>query len=92
MEDAPCFIENGMNEYHSERKLAAYPTRYAYPDCEECRLLKDAIVSAESSETALDLARTRYNSHLADAHKDERYQSDLLRSLGITIRKGRLKP
>src|ERR1700722_6860088 len=51
-ENGPCIVENGQNLYHTERKRAAYPTRYEHPDCAECRELKDASVDADSSYRA----------------------------------------
>lgn len=48
-ENGPCIVENGQNMYHTERKRAAYPTRYEHPECAECRQLKDAMVDADSA-------------------------------------------
>lgn len=120
VENAPCSVENGMNMYHSQRKLAAYPTTYEHPDCAECRQLKDSMVSAESSyrthrpdvggnkpkskwpkdwrdesqrlELAFNLARAKYEFHLATVHKDENQQHGIERNLAIIMREGRLKP
>lgn len=47
VEDGPCTFQNGMPMYHVERQKAAYPTTYEFPDCAECRTLKDAQVNAE---------------------------------------------
>jgi hypothetical protein len=38
-----------MLMYHVERQKAAYPTTYEFPDCAECRTLKDAMVNANYS-------------------------------------------
>jgi hypothetical protein len=42
-------MENGEGNYHAQRKLALYPTKYEQPECAECRNLKDAMVDAENS-------------------------------------------
>jgi hypothetical protein len=47
VENGPCLIDNGMPKYHVERLKAANPTTYEFPDCAECRKLKDSMVSAQ---------------------------------------------
>jgi NMD protein affecting ribosome stability and mRNA decay len=46
-ENGPCVGGTSAAPYHTERILAANPTRYEHPHCEECRKLKDAKVYAE---------------------------------------------
>ncbi len=118
-ENGPCIVENGIEMFHESRKLAAYPTTYEHPECEECRKLKDWMVSAESSlrtcrpdfggyrpksrwpkawkeelyrrEKAFNLAKGKYELHLAAAHHDEKYSRDAGENLVIVLREGRLK-
>jgi hypothetical protein len=49
VESGPCFVERGVGKYCESRILAANPTTYEYPDCGECRKLKDTMVSAAMS-------------------------------------------
>lgn len=119
-ENGPCLVQNGQHMYHIERKKAAYPTTYEYPECEECRQLKDGMVNAEYSvtsfgpsscdgrpkskwgkayksefyrlELARNLAKAKYEAHLATDHKDETLQRSLPENITIMMREGRLKP
>jgi hypothetical protein len=119
-ENGPCVGGTGAAPYHTERILAANPTTYEHPECEECRKLKDGRVYAEMAlrsfrpfpethkpksrwpkawrnehyqlEKAANLARARYDVHLATVHKDEAHQHDLARNMEIMLRDGRLGP
>ena len=119
-ENGPCAVIDGIDMFHESRKLAAYPTTYEHPECEECRRLKDWMVSAESSfrscrpdfgghrpksrwpkawrdelytrEKAANLARAKYELHLATVHKDDASPYDIERNVTIVLREGRLKP
>lgn len=120
VENGPCSVENGIPMFHHARKLAAYPTTYEHPECEECRKLKDWMVSAESSfrscrpdygttkpksrwpkawkdelytrENAANLARAKYELHLAVEHGEEMYKHSVEKNLTIVLREGRLRP
>ena len=118
IEDGPCLLVDGQPMFHIARQRAAYPTTYEYPDCGECRALKDAMVNAQDNvrgfrppsrrsrsrwpkdyseeisrlERYANLARAKYELHLAEAHKDETHQRNVDTNLAIVIREGRLKP
>jgi hypothetical protein len=72
-ENRPCFVMNGQDMYHEERKRAAYPTTYEHPDCAECRELKDRMVRAEYAVTAFGptFCGGRPKSKWSKAYKDE---------------------
>jgi hypothetical protein len=69
--------------YHSERTLAANPTRYEYPDCAECRELKDSMVHAFTSYTSyrppFDVATSK--SRWPKAWRDESYKLEMASNL-----------
>ncbi len=64
--------------FHIERKKAAYPTSYEFPDCPECKKLKDAMVDARydvSSFRPPDPSKSR--SRWPKAYQDEMYNLEL---------------
>src|SRR5882757_1159883 len=75
VESGPC---NARGQYHQERVMAANPTRYEYPDCEECRKLKDAMVSARNSLAACrpDYGETRPKSRWPKESREEQYRQE----------------
>lgn len=77
-ENGPCIVENGIEMFHESRRLAAYPTTYEYPECEECRRLKDWMVSAESSFRSCrpDFGGSKPKSRWPKAWKEELYRRE----------------
>jgi hypothetical protein len=79
VENAPCLVVNGENKYHVERQHAAYPTTYEHPECEKCRKLKDAMVSANDSHRTFrpDFGAYRSKSRWPKVYKEESYRLEL---------------
>jgi hypothetical protein len=63
-----------MPKYHVERLKASNPTTYEFPDCAECRKLKDAMVDAQYDVRSFrppDPSKSR--SRWPKAYQDEMY-------------------
>jgi hypothetical protein len=75
-QNGPCVGAPVGAPYHTQRILAANPTTYEHPECEECRKLKDAMVYAEHSVRSCrpDLGTSKPKSRWPKAWKDQYYE------------------
>jgi hypothetical protein len=76
VENGPCVGGTGTAQYHTQRLLAANPTTYEHPECNECRKLKDAMVNAQMSFRSCrpDLGSYKSKSRWPKAWRDQHYQ------------------